>query len=191
MRALAAPHQMSIAPSTWIRMAGVLQPREDAVWRQVVQVPAGTTGPVVETRPYYFGDGPLELFVRLHATAGATLDIGVLEAFDAVTNQLLDQRPLVLARGQTGWQDAQVRLNLRGTNGNLTRLRIALAQPPDVAIASIDVPVDYGLEVVDLTDALNTFDTHASIFDAHPNARAHRAIAEQVLGALRHAVGER
>jgi hypothetical protein len=189
MRVLAGPHQMSIAPSNWIRVAGVLRPREDAVWGQVVQVPAGTTGPAVETRPYYFGDGPLEVLVSLHATAAATPGIGVLEAFDAATNQLLDHRPLLVdPRG--GWQKARVRLDLRRTNGKLTRLRITLSQAPEVAIASIDVPVDYGFEVVELTDALNTFDTHASIFDAHPNVRAHQVIAEQVLGALRQAAGE-
>jgi hypothetical protein len=191
MRALAAPHTLSIAPSNWIRMAGALQPREDAVWRQAVQVPAGTTGPVVETRPYYFGDGTLEVFVKLDATAAATADIGVVEAFDDVTNQLLDRRALVIDPGKSGWQDARVGLDLRGTNGNLTRLRVALADSPGVSLASIDVPVDYGLEVVDLTAALNTFDTHASIFDAHPNARAHQVIAEEVLEVLRRPGEER
>jgi hypothetical protein len=60
-----------------------------------------------------------------------------------------------------------------------------------VSFASIDIPVDYGMEVVDLTEALNTFDTHASIFDAHPNARAHQVVAEEVLDVLRRAGGER
>jgi hypothetical protein len=189
MRALAGPHTLSIAPSNWIRMAGVLEPREEARWHQVVQVPAGTAGPVVETRPYYFGDGSIEMSVRLSATAGATADIGTLEAFDAVTNQLLDQQPLVLDPGKSGWQDAPVRVDLRGTHGNLTRFRISLKPSPGVALASIDVPVDYGFEVVDLTDALNTFDTHASIFDAHPNERAHQVIADQILRALESPAG--
>jgi lysophospholipase L1-like esterase len=38
--------------------------------------------------------------------------------------------------------------------------------------------------VVDLTDAMNTFNTHASIFDAHPNEQAHAVIAEHVLKAI-------
>ena len=190
MRTLAGPHKLAIAPSNWIRLAGELQPREGAVWRQVVHVPAGMTGPVVETRPYYFGDGPLELVVSLSGIVTTTPEIGLLEAFDAVTNQLLDQRPLTLDPGKSGWQDAPVMLELRGTDGNMTRLRITLSQSPEVAIASIDVPVDYGMTVVDLTDALNTFDTHASIFDAHPNERAHRVIADQVLRALGRADSE-
>ena len=184
MQALAGPHRLSIPPAGWLRVAGALQPREDAVWRQVVHVPGGTNGPVVETRPYYFGDGALEVLVKLSVTPAATPEIGMLEAFDDVTNQLLDQRPLAVDPGTRGWQDALVRLDLRGTNGNPTRFRITLARAPDVSIASIDLPVDYGMTVVDLTEALNTFDTHASIFDAHPNERAHRVVAEQILRAL-------
>jgi lysophospholipase L1-like esterase len=185
MRALAAPHTLSIAPSNWVRAAGALEQRGDALWKQVVQVPAGTTGPAVETRPYYFGDGPLEVRVTLSVTAGAAAELGVLEALDAETDRLLGQQPLVVDPGRSGWQEVPVALTLRGTQDNPTRLRISLVKSPDVSLASIDVPVDYGLSVVDLTESLNTFDTHASIFDAHPNERAHRVIAEQVLRALR------
>ena len=187
MRMLAGPHTLSIAPSNWIRMAGTLQGRADAVWRQVVHVPAGTTGPAVETRPYYFGDGLLEVNVNLSASAAPATAIGNVEAFDDATNQLLDSAPLIFDPDTRGWQNAVARLDLKGTNQNMTRLRIVLSQPAGVAFASIDVPVDYGMTVVDLTEALNTFDTHASIFDAHPNERAHRVIADQVLRALREA----
>ncbi len=190
MRMLAGPHKLSIAPSNWIRMAGTLQARADAVWRQVVHVPAGTTGPAVETRPYYFGDGLLEVIVNLSASAAPAAAIGSVEAFDDVTNLLLGSAPLILDPDTRGWQNAVARLDLKGTNQNMTRLRIVLSQPVGVAFASIDVPVDYGMTVVDLTEALNTFDTHASIFDAHPNERAHRVIADQVLRALREAASD-
>lgn len=42
----------------------------------------------------------------------------------------------------------------------------------DLSLASIDVPVDYRFTVVDVIEPLNAFDTHASIFDAHPNGFA-------------------
>ena len=35
-------------------------------------------------------------------------------------------------------------------------------------------------DVLDLAEPLNHFNTHASLFDAHPNEAAHRVIAEQV-----------
>ena len=55
-----------------------------------------------------------------------------------------------------------------------------------MSIDSVSLPVNYDrLEVLDLKDRLNTFDTHASIFDSHPNVRAHgevaKALAEWVL----------
>jgi hypothetical protein len=190
MRALAGPHTLSMPPSNWVRLAGGLEPRADAVWHQVVHVPGTMAGPVVDTRPYYFGDGTLDVVVTLSCAAASAAEIGVLEAFDDVTNQLLDRRPLVIDPGSRDWQTAPVTFDLQGTSGNLTRFRIVLHQAIAVSLASIDVPVDYGMRVVDLTDVLNTFDTHASIFDAHPNERAHRVVAEQVLRALRPLDGE-
>ena len=46
------------------------------------------------------------------------------------------------------------------------------------------MPVDYGFTVVDLTERLNSFNTHASMFDAHPNERAHAVMAQEVQAAL-------
>jgi hypothetical protein len=48
------------------------------------------------------------------------------------------------------------------------------------------VPVTYpGLYVLDLSDRMNTFDTHVSVFDAHPNERAHQVMAEELAGWIR------
>jgi hypothetical protein len=51
--------------------------------------------------------------------------------------------------------------------------------------------VDYAIEVLDLTEALNTFDTHASIFDAHPNVAAHKVIADEAFRVLMQGSGIR
>lgn len=48
-----------------------------------------------------------------------------------------------------------------------------------LSVGTIGLDVHYrNIEVLDPTDRLNTFDTHASIFDAHPNARAHGVLAD-------------
>ena len=50
-----------------------------------------------------------------------------------------------------------------------------------LSVDSISLPIVYPhLEVLDLRDRLNTFDTHASVFDSHPNEHAHREIAAAV-----------
>ncbi len=41
-----------------------------------------------------------------------------------------------------------------------------------------DLARGYGVEVLDLTPHLHGFNTHASLFDSHPNEDAHAAIAE-------------
>jgi hypothetical protein len=41
-----------------------------------------------------------------------------------------------------------------------------------------DLARDRGLEVLDLTSHLQAFNTHASLFDSHPNEQAHRAVAD-------------
>lgn len=42
----------------------------------------------------------------------------------------------------------------------------------------IEIPVKYNIEVVDMLPHLSGFDTYATLFDAHPNARAHAVIAD-------------
>jgi len=64
-------------------------------------------------------------------------------------------------------------------------LRVEWFGAADLALDTIDLPVDYRIEVVDPKERLKTFDTHAELFDSHPNPRAHdelaRILAEHLL----------
>lgn len=77
-------------------------------------------------------------------------------------------------------------MQVTGT-GRQVRLRLTSGGTLAFEVASIDIPVDYSFKVVDLTETLNSFNTHASIFDAHPNERAQKIIAEKVFEALKEA----
>jgi hypothetical protein len=77
-----------------------------------------------------------------------------------------------------------VRIDVRGIHGHSVRFRLVSPGALGLSLASIDIPVDYRFTVVDVTEPLNAFDTHVSIFDAHPNERAHAVIAQEVLAAL-------
>jgi len=48
----------------------------------------------------------------------------------------------------------------------------------DLAVDTIDVPVDYRIEVVYPMEELKKFNTHARLFDAHPSPKAHSVLAE-------------
>ncbi|MBF0292871.1 MAG: SGNH/GDSL hydrolase family protein [Nitrospinae bacterium] len=50
----------------------------------------------------------------------------------------------------------------------------------------VEIPVKYNIEVVDMLPHLSGFDTHATLFDSHPNAKAHAAIADALYNKIIH-----
>jgi hypothetical protein len=186
MRHVAGPHALALSPATWVVRDGTRTKQADAPWGEVARIATGKAGIVLETREYYTGEGALDLTVEVscEATSGSPL-IGALEVVDVVTDQIVGHAPLTLAGGVAGWQRIPARIDVRGVGDHSVRFRVAASGAAGFAVASITMPVDYGFEVVDLTEPLNTFDTHASIFDAHPNKRAHAVMAQVVLEALR------
>ena len=185
MRTLAGPHQLSIPPAGLVAVAGTVEPRPDAAWKQVVRVPAGVAGPVIETRDYYVREGLLNVTLRLMCDSPCSASpLLAVEAVDHVTNQIVGRGNAAVDLQASGWQQLPVSIDVRGTQGHSVRLRVVSAGASGVSLASIDIPVDYGFTVVDITEPLNAFNTHASMFDAHPNERAHAVIAQEVLAAL-------
>ena len=185
MRTLAGPHQLSIPPAGLVPAAGTIEPQPDAAWKQVVRVQAGAAGPVIETRDYYMSEGVLDVAVRLTCDSPSSGPaILTLEAVDNVTNQIVGRGWSDVDVKARGWQQLSMRIDVRGTNGHSVRFRLVSPGALALSLASIDIPVDYGFTVVDITEPLNTFNTHASMFDAHPNEQAHAVIAQEVLAAL-------
>lgn len=58
-----------------------------------------------------------------------------------------------------------------------------------VAVDRIDLPVHYGIEVVDMAPRLRGMHTAVSYFDAHPNAATHDAIADALAAQIRSVAG--
>jgi hypothetical protein len=185
MRTLAGPHRLAIPPAAWVRLVGTMEPRSDAEWQQVVHVPAGVFGAVIETHDYYVSEGVLEVGVRLMCDSPSSLPAVVaVETVDNVTNQIVGRGNAVIDMQARGWQEPSVRIHVQDAHGHSVRIRLVSPGALGLSLASIDIPVDYGFTVVDLTEPLNAFDTHVSMFDAHPNERAHAVMAQEVLAAL-------
>src|SRR5688500_12952943 len=184
MKTVASPHQLSMPPAGLVPVAGTLEPRPDAAWKQVVRVPAGVAGPVIETRDYYVSEGTLGLDLRLMCDTPPGPAVLAIEAVDHVTNEVVGRGTATLDVQRRDWQQLPVKIDIRGTSGHSVRFRLVSPGALALSVASIDIPVDYGFTVVDLTEPLNTFNTHASMFDAHPNERAHAVMAQEVLAAL-------
>jgi hypothetical protein len=184
VRAMAAAHRLAIPPAAWIRSAGTIAGRRDARWGETVQVPASATGRILETRDYYMAPGPSDIIATVadatgaHNGAAATIDI-----IDNATDQVIASGALALS-ATTGWKEIAVHIEIPGADGRAVRFRLTSPGSVAFALGSLDLPVDYGMTVVDLTEPLNTFDTHVSIFDAHPNERAQQVIARNVLEAI-------
>jgi hypothetical protein len=184
--ALAFKHLLTIPPSAWTRHGGTLEERRDAPFGRAVRA-SSTSGPLIETRDYYMPVGGLEIVLTIaqeNTGTGASLEV-----IDAATNEVVGSTPLAL-EGRAGWQEIAAR-PLSPSKPALVRLRLSSTGTTPFEIARLAMPVDYGFETLDLTDALNAFDTHASVFDAHPNERAHRVVADAVFEALRRAAGRR
>jgi hypothetical protein len=181
--AMTGPHRMSFPPASWIRSAGTSITRDDARWRHALAVPAGTQGTVFETHSFYMPAGAFEVVVN--ASTRGSGAFAKIEVLDHGASEVLDASEVMPEEGATdGWHDVRAHLEVPD-RGRLVRLRLSSLGTADFVIGSIDIPIDYGFKVVDLTEPLNTFNTHASIFDAHPNERAQKVIADKVFDTLR------
>ncbi|MCA1585665.1 MAG: hypothetical protein LC791_13165 [Acidobacteria bacterium] len=182
MKALAAARTISIPPIAWRREVGAIVARPDAPWKQAVRLPAHAGRTAVVTHAYYTRRA-LDLTVTFAAEAldpGAV--VATVSAIDPITHATVVSAPLV-AQSSRGLQTARLHLGFPDNEGREVQVAVG-ATAEDVEVASIDLEVDYGFHVLDLTDTMNTFDTHVSVFDAHPNAQAHKVVAQRVAAEL-------
>jgi hypothetical protein len=183
MKAMADPHELSIPPPAWVRLAGQLGPDAQAPWGQSLRAAAGQTGPLVETQEYLLdpGEATLTIAAALAATGGgAPVRVGTLDLVDARSNELLASAPLTLGTPAGAFERLTLPLTVTGGRIRRTRMRVHTTGAAGWTLGDIAVAVRYGWEVIDLAEPLNRFNTHASAFDAHPNEAAHRAIAAAV-----------
>ena len=116
MRTLAGPHQLAIPPAAWVPLAGTMEPRSDAAWQQVVRVPAGVAGAVIETRDYYVPEGVLDVALRLMCDSPSSVPaVLAVEAVDNVTNQIVGRGNAAVDVQARGWQQLPVKIDVRGT----------------------------------------------------------------------------
>jgi lysophospholipase L1-like esterase len=79
------------------------------------------------------------------------------------------------------WTTFDVPFGVDGPGLELITWEVSVTEAVRLSVESFGIAVRYErLDVVDLKDRLNRGDTHVSVFDAHPNARAHDEIAAAV-----------
>lgn len=183
MKAAAQATSLSIPPAAWMRAAGAIVSRPDARWKRTVRLPANAAPRAIVTRGYY-ARGAMDVGVTFAAGARAPgAAAASLDLIDQATQATLVSAPLVATTDAGALQTVRLHLELPDNDGRDVQLAIG-GTTTDVEIASVDLQVSYGFHVLDLTDTMNTFETHVSIFDAHPNPAAHKVIAAAVAAEL-------
>jgi len=76
------------------------------------------------------------------------------------------------------WQAFTARFDVEERLVEDVSLRVMTEGRGRIEVDAVDLPTDYGIEVLDPMPDLQDFDTWASPFDAHPNAKAHAVLAD-------------
>jgi hypothetical protein len=182
MKALAGAHTLSIPPAVWLRSGGTLDADRAAPWTLALRIPSGSAGQVIDTQEYLIAPGQTRTEVALSAPdlSEATASVGSVQILDAATGAIVATHDLTAKGGLRDYQTVTIPLTIEGPDLRRVRLRVTSSGGTAWSLGSIGLAVDYGFDVLDLAEPLNHFNTHASLFDAHPNEAAHRVIAEQV-----------
>lgn len=89
------------------------------------------------------------------------------------------------ALGSPGtWQTVPLPFRIDEPVASDVTVQVHAIGPGAVSVGRLDVPVHYGIEVLDLEPHLTGMNTAASLFDAHPGAPAHAVMAAVLARAI-------
>ena len=148
----------------------------------------GEAGALVGSGPIPLLHGSYDLTVRVRLDSVPSITNAAIAALDVlVDDEPAASLPIAVSSfpGTGRWTNLSVRFSVPGA---LARIRWELRNVPgtSMSVDTVSMPVTYpGLAVIDLSERMNGFDTHTSVFDAHPNESAHQVIAEQLAGWIR------
>lgn len=147
--------------------------------------PAGVAGMLARTPALPLAHGEYTVTVRMRlesAVAGDAARVTVTAGPEATPLATMGVGAAQLPAGR--WTDVQVPFRLEAPVTAGVAVQVEATGAGAVAVASAALPVRYGIEVIDLAPHFGTMNTSASLFDAHPNAAAHRVMAEVLAAAL-------
>jgi hypothetical protein len=121
-----------------------------------------------------------QVIARVPELADALATIGTLHLVDVATDEVVASAAIVAQGGMREYQTLAVTLDVPGMAPRRLRVRVSTVGSAAWFLASLGLAVEDRFDVLDLAEPLNQFNTHASLFDAHPNESAHRVIADEV-----------
>lgn len=139
---------------------------------------AGVTGELARTPGVRLAHGAYTASLQLRLDApgpGTIARVSVTRGADAQEVAGLDVAAAALTQGS--WTTVRVPFTLDGAVSSDVSLRVQLVSG-GLAVGRVELPVRYGVEVIDLQPHFGEMTTGASLFDAHPNAAAHAVMAQ-------------
>jgi hypothetical protein len=127
-----------------------------------------------------FRRGRYDFAARLRLDRPVQGDLGALDVV-AGDDRVLAHRVLQAAdfASDSGWVTISLPVELEAPLTPDVRWLVRAAPDVGLSLEALSVPVSYErIDVLDLKERLNAFNTHVSLFDAHPNERAHAEVAD-------------
>lgn len=181
--ALAAGQTLSFAPGDLRHTVGEVVDAADAPGGRALVAKVGTPAGTLAATPGGYlahGDYVATVDVRLNGTAPTA--VATLQVTSGPDGTPVASMPL---EGNSGWIKASLPFHIGAKVADNVQIRVAFAGGAEVAVGRVELPVHYGIEVVDLQPPLAAVNTAASLFDAHPNARAHAVMADVLAAQIR------
>lgn len=181
MVAMAKPHALTY-PASWLyKRVGADVPEAGGTGGKV-RKSDGTAGVLVygPNIPLVAGSYAVTYRLRLDAPSAAAAG-NIIGSLDILAkDHHFAHRDLTAQDfgGSKTWIDITLPFTLAERLTTDVEWDVTVAEGVKLSVDRIGLPVTYhGLDVIDLRDRLNTFKTHASMFDSHPNERAHAELA--------------
>jgi lysophospholipase L1-like esterase len=180
MKGLAAPHDLVIPASLTPHDVGADAVEPGPPWMARRVMGEAGAGILVRTPGLELSPGAQSIVVRMRAK-GVTPDaVQHVEIVDRTAKRVVATHDVPgAALSTTGWSDVQVPFTVTDTAHEF-EVVVRTGAGAALAIDSVRFPVRYRLEIVDPTSELESFPTWVSIFDGHPNARAHAVLAHEL-----------
>ena len=145
---------------------------------------AGATGDTAVTRAIVLAHGDYSATVHLQSVSpnhGEPARVAV-----TVGNERVAER--TLSKDNHEWQTVEVPFHVKPKVAGEVKVHVT-AGDAALAVDRIELPVHYGIEVLDLAPRLRGMHTATSYFDAHPNAATHAVMADALAMQIRSVKG--
>jgi hypothetical protein len=136
------------------------------------------TGIVFSTPPIYLEKGNHQVLFRLKGNRldnKGEIKLKVIAEDRLVGEKTVGRKDFVK---EGVWEEVKLPFSLDQAVQDKIRFQADYLGQGDFGFDCVQLPVDYGLEIIDLLPYLKDIKTHASPFDAHPNPKTHQIMAE-------------